>query len=63
MEETIKHIIEKVKKNLDAKVFQIHKSGPLDMDETYLAELADTYYRGLMEIDTWIRDGLDGEKC
>ena len=33
----------------------------LDMDERYLSELADTYYRGLMEVDQWIQDYLEKE--
>ena len=31
------------------------------MDENYLIELAETYYRGLMEVDQWIQDSMGKE--
>ncbi len=33
------------------------------MDEGYLSELADTYYRGLMEVDQWIQESLEKENA
>ena len=33
------------------------------MDDDYLTQLADIYYRGLMEVDKWIQDSLEKEKC
>ncbi len=33
------------------------------MDDIYLTQLADTYYRGLMEVDQWIQDSLEKERC
>lgn len=59
---SFQYAIERLKKNPEAKKVLIHKSGPLDMDEEYLSELADTYYRGLMEVDKWIQDSLEKEK-
>lgn len=39
----------------------IHKPGPLPQDDEYLDELADTYLRGLLEVDTFIQDVLAQE--
>ena len=36
----------------------IHKPGPLPSDEKYLKELADTYVRGLLEVDIFIQEKL-----
>ncbi len=58
---SFQYAIERLKKNPEAKKALIHKPGPLDMDERYLSELADTYYRGLMEVDQWIQDYLEKE--
>jgi hypothetical protein len=43
--------------------YAIFKPGPLEMDDAYLTELADTYYRGLMEVDKWIQDSLEKENA
>lgn len=55
------YAIEKLKQNPEAKRTLIHKSGPLDMEDAYLTELADAYYRGIMEVDQWIEDSLEKE--
>ena len=60
---SFQYAIERLKKNPEAKNALIHKPGPLDMDEVYLTELADTYYRGLMEVDQWIQDSLEKENA
>ena len=39
----------------------IHKPGPLPQDDEYLRELADTYIRGLLEVDAFIQDNLAQE--
>ena len=49
----------RLKHNPNAKNILIHKPGPLDYDENYLSVLAETYYRGLMEVDKWIQDSLE----
>lgn len=58
---SFQYAIERLKKNPEAKDALIHKPGPLEMDDSYLTELADTYYRGLMEVDQWIQDSLEKE--
>lgn len=60
---SFQYAIERLKKNPDAKKVLIHKSGSLDMDEEYLCELANAYYRGLMEVDKWIQDSLERENA
>ncbi len=60
---SFQYAIDKLKKNPEAKDVLIHTPGPLDTDEQYLAELADTYYRGLMEVDKWIQDSLEKENA
>ena len=60
---SFQYAIERLKKNPEAKKALIHKPGPLEMDDAYLTELADTYYRGLMEVDQWIRDNLEKENA
>lgn len=59
---SFQYAITKLKENPAASKFYIHIPGPLDMDEVYLNELADTYCRGLIEVDTWIQDSLEKEK-
>lgn len=59
---SLQYAIERLK-NPNVKKVLIHKPGPLDMDEEYLSELADTYYRGLMEVDQWIQDSLEKENA
>lgn len=58
---SIQYAIERVKDDPEFARYAIFKPGPLDMDEGYLFELADTYYRGLMEVDQWIQDSLEKE--
>ena len=53
---SFQYAIQKLKQNPNAKKVLIYKSGPLENDEEYLTELSDMYYRGLMEVDQWIRD-------
>ena len=60
---SFQYAINKLKKNLDAKDSLIHIPGPLEMNDDYLGELADTYYRGLMEVDQWIQDSLEKENA
>lgn len=59
---SFEYAINKLKKRPGAEKLYIHKSGPLSNDETYLNELADTYKRGLMEVDQWIQDSLKKEE-
>ena len=59
---SFEYAINKLKKRPGAEKLYIHKSGPLPNDETYLNELADTYKRGLMEVDRWIQDSLKEEE-
>lgn len=56
---SFQYAIEKLKSNPRAKDILIHKPGPLEMDCSYLSELADVYSRGLMEVDLWIRSELE----
>lgn len=58
---SFQYAIERLKNNQTAKKALIHKPGPLDLDDEYLDELADVYYRGLMEVDQWIQDSLEKE--
>ena len=60
---SFQYAIERLKKNPESKDVLIHKPGPLEMDDAYLTELADTYYRGLMEVDKWIQDSLEKENA
>lgn len=60
---SFQYAIARLKKNPEAKRALIHKPGPLDMDENYLNKLADTYARGLMEVDRWIKNTLEKENA
>lgn len=60
---SFQYAIERLKKNPRAKYALIHKPGPLEMNARYLNELAEVYYRGLMEVDDWIRDSLENENA
>ena len=60
---SFQYAIERLKKNPSVKKVLIHKPGPLETDDTYLTQLADTFYRGLMEVDQWIQDSLETERC
>lgn len=52
---SFQYAIQKLKQNPNIKKILIHKPGPLDNDEEYLTELSEMYYRGLMEVEQWIR--------
>lgn len=54
---------QRVKDDPEFAKYAVFKPGPLDLDDAYLTQLADTYYRGLMEVDQWIQDNLEKEKC
>lgn len=53
---SFQYAIKKVKENPGIEKFYIHKTGPLSDNEEYLNELADTYKRGLMEVDDFVSD-------
>jgi hypothetical protein len=54
---------QRVKDDPEFAKYAVFKPGPLEMDDVYLKELADTYYRGLMEVDQWIQDSLEKENA
>lgn len=58
---SFQYAIDRLKKNPRAKNILIHIPGPLEEDNKYLDELADTYCRGLMEVDQWIQDSIKQE--
>ena len=60
---SFQYAIDRLKKNPETKKILIHKPGPLKMDDSYLDELANVYYRGLMEVDQWIQDNLEIENA
>ena len=60
---SFQYAIDKVKKYPNSKYTLIHKPGPLNGNDDYLAEMADTYYRGLLEVDAWIQGRLGEEQC
>ncbi len=55
------YAIDKIKKNPGIEKLYIHKPGPLPNIDDYLSELANTYYRGLMEVDQYIRKSIKKE--
>ena len=55
---SFQYAIDKIKRNRNRAMLYIHKPGPLPSDEEYLKELADTYVRGLLEVDTFIQEKL-----
>lgn len=59
--EAIAKTIDKIKQDRNRALFYIHKPGPLPQDDEYLRELADTYIRGLLEVDAFIQDNLAQE--
>ena len=59
---SFQYAIERIKKFPDIERISIHKSGPLPHDQDYLSELASTYKRGLLEVDSFICDMLDNEE-
>lgn len=58
---SFQYAINKLKKHEGNEKLYIHKSGPLSSNIEYLNELADTYKRGLFEVDTFIEDSLEQE--
>nr|WP_314465148.1 Qat anti-phage system QueC-like protein QatC [uncultured Clostridium sp.] len=56
---SFQYAIKKLKLNSKIKDILIHKPGPLENVEAYLSELSDMYYRGLMEVDQWIKDSKE----
>lgn len=58
---SFQYAIDKIKRNQNCVLLYIHKPGPLPQDEEYLRELADTYKRGLLEVDDFIQDSLAQE--
>ena len=61
---SFQHAIDKIKQDRNCAMFYIRKPGPLPQDDEYLRELADTYVRGLLEVDNFIQDYLakEGQK-
>lgn len=57
---SFQYAIDKLKKDKKRALLYIHKSGPLLQDDDYLEDLADTYMRGLLEVDSYIQDSLKG---
>ena len=55
---SFQYAIDKIKKDKRRALLYIHKPGPLPQDEVYLKELADTYVRGLVEVDNFIQANL-----
>lgn len=58
---SFQYAIDKIKQDRNRALFYIHKPGPLPQDDEYLRELADTYIRGLLEVDAFIQDNLAQE--
>lgn len=58
---SFQYAIDKIKTNPNCTSLYIHKPGPLSQDEEYLKELADTYKRGILEVDDFIRYNLEYE--
>jgi hypothetical protein len=46
--------IKRIKDNPHLRTMLIHKSGKLECDEDYINQLAEIYYRGLLEVDSFI---------
>ena len=59
---SFQYAIDKIKKDRKCALLYIHKPGPLPQDDEYLKELAETYTRGLLEVDTFIQDSLEQEE-
>lgn len=53
--------IDRINRNPRLKDLYIYKAGRLDGDDAYLSQLADAYYRGLLEVDTFIKAHLAAE--
>lgn len=54
--------IKRVKDNPNLKNILIYKGGKLDGDTEYIHQLADVYYRGLLEVDSFILAHLECEE-
>ncbi len=59
---SFQYVIQKIKSNPELAEIYIHKSGPLENDKVYLNELADTYRRGLLEVDSFICAELNSDE-
>ncbi len=55
---SFQYAIDKIKQDENRALLYIHKPGPLPMEDEYLRELAETYKRGLLEVDKFIQDNL-----
>lgn len=58
---SFQYAINKIKANKQLALLYIHKPGPLPSNRNYLVELADTYVRGMLEIDSFIQEKLKEE--
>lgn len=58
---SFQYSIQKLKQNKNLARLYIHKPGPLPKNEQYLSNLANVYYRGMMEIDDFIEAHKDDE--
>jgi hypothetical protein len=54
--------IKRIQDNPKLKSMLIYKSGKLDGDDKYINQLAEVYYRGLLEVDSFINACLQCEK-
>jgi hypothetical protein len=54
--------IKRIQDNLKLKSTLIYKNGRLDGDDKYINQLAEVYYRGLLEVDSFITAYLRYEK-
>jgi len=54
--------VKRIKNNPNLKTLFIHKSGKLDRDPEYLNQLAEVYYRGLLEVDSFITAHMEYEE-
>lgn len=59
---SIQYAAEKIKNHPGIEKLLIYKPGPLGNDEQYLSELADTYKRGILEVDDFIQSELQEQK-
>jgi hypothetical protein len=54
--------IKRIQDNPKLKSMLIYKSGRLDGDDKYINQLAEVYYRGLLEVNSFISTSLQNEK-
>lgn len=59
---SFQYAIGKIKEHPGIEKILIHKPGPLPDDNEYLDELAATYKRGLLEVDTFINAMTEKER-